>query len=201
MRVALAVLLFASIYCLHAQEPVRRVADSRAEQVAQAKLDAISAVIKGQCVDGETGKPLPGCKIALRVWGSRGKDELPVELTKPDPVVSDGEGYFAMRVLARERWQVGLDISLLLQGDAGISIGSVTAANGLGHSVRWTQTIQYAAHLLPMVVQGADLRCEIGVLRAKRLEVDLTALKLPEEFREECLRPFLLRPPLSAGTR
>ena len=109
MKVVVTVLFVVLMCGIPAQEKVRRADDARREQIKQAKL---SAIVKGQCVDGKTGEPLAGCKVVLDVWGGGSTDDLPPELCKPKPVITDADGRFALRVLAHERWQIGLDISL-----------------------------------------------------------------------------------------
>ena len=110
MRFLVAILLL-FVVGLPAQERVRRENDPHQKPASQRKLEQISAIVKGRCVDGVTGKPLAGCSVDVHAWG-RVAGGVPEDLKRPKKVVTGADGTFAVRVLAMEQFQVSFEATL-----------------------------------------------------------------------------------------
>lgn len=92
------------------QRGPRKVRRAAAE-AEQRELDKVSAVVRGQCIDGATGEPKAGCVVEVRALGRRRNVDVDESLLKPPPVTTGADGRFAVRVFASEGCQVGLDIT------------------------------------------------------------------------------------------
>lgn len=110
MRYLAAILLMSFVCAAVAQERVRRV-DPLQKSAEQRRLDKMTAVVKGQCVDGVTGKPLAGCVVELTASG-RTLVAYAEELLQPPKVTTGPDGTFAVRVAANEILQVRFEASL-----------------------------------------------------------------------------------------
>jgi len=110
VRYLTAVLLFLLAGDAVAQERVRRVDPSR-KSAGQRRLEATTTLVKGQCVDGVTGKPLAGCVVEVKVLG-RSLVVYPEVLLEPPKVTTGADGSFAIRVAAHESLRVSFDASL-----------------------------------------------------------------------------------------
>ncbi|MGK0156324.1 MAG: hypothetical protein ACI9SE_003292, partial [Neolewinella sp.] len=104
-----ALLLF--VVDLSAQERVRRTNDPHQKSASERKLEKVSALVKGQCIDGATGRPLAGCTVGVHAWGRR-RDDVPKNLLRPEKVVTGADGRFEVRVLAKENYQVSFEAAL-----------------------------------------------------------------------------------------
>ena len=110
MRVLIAAMLLC-VTGLLAQERVRRENDPHHKPASQRKLEDISAIVKGRCVDGATGQPLAGCMVDVHAWG-RVAGGVPEDLKRPEKVVTGADGTFEVRVLAKEQFQVSFEATL-----------------------------------------------------------------------------------------
>jgi len=105
------------------------------------KLAGISTIVKGRCVDGETGAPLAGVEVDVHAWG-RSTEEFPDDLKKPKPVTTGADGRFEIRCLATSGYQVSFDAQI--EG-------------------RWPRTGRWR-HLVPSEVEDVgDVRLYPGV--------------------------------------
>lgn len=169
VRVLAYVLPFAFAALLASQEPEQGSREARHRERMERELDTISAVVKGRCVDGETGRPLAGCKIELDAWGGSRDDQLSKELLRPSPFTTREDGLFSVRVLACEDYQVGFDAS---------------------HAGCWPRTGRWRSLLAGVVEDVGDVRLYPGVVAVGKvvddhgqpvpgIQVGITGMPLP----------------------
>jgi hypothetical protein len=88
---------------------------AKIERYEREQLERTTAVVRGRCVEGQSGEPLAGCRVDFHGWPSNRRQMAlhpGVEWQDPEPVVTGSEGRFEFRFVPPPPYQHSMSIEL-----------------------------------------------------------------------------------------